>query len=49
MDPLDALAADLRERLLAGAGGPEEEGDVHARIRALVDREAGVLAEDRLA
>jgi pilus assembly protein CpaF len=49
MDPLDALAADLRERLLAGAGAgePAEDGDVHGRIRALVDREAGVLAEDR--
>jgi pilus assembly protein CpaF len=47
MDPLDDLAADLRERLLAGAGEPLEDGDVHGRIRALVDREAGVLAEDR--
>ena len=41
MDPLDALATDLRERLLAGAG--EDGGDLPGRIRALVDREAGVL------
>src|SRR5829696_691951 len=47
MDPLDALATDLRERLLASAG--EEEGDLPGRIRALVDREAGVLSEDRRA
>src|SRR4051812_5729812 len=46
MDPLDLLANDLRERLLAGAG--EEHGaDLPGRIRALVDREAGVLSEDR--
>src|SRR3954463_2805617 len=49
MDALDALAADLRERLLAGAGESGDDGDVHTRIRALVDREAGVLAEDRRA
>ena len=39
---LDTLAGALRERLLAAAG----EGDGSAepeRIRALVDREAGVL------
>ncbi len=47
MDPLDALALDLRERLLAAAG--EEDGDLPGRIRALVDREAGVLSEDRRA
>ena len=38
---LDDLAAALRERLIAeteGAGG-----DLHARIRALVDREAALL------
>src|SRR4051812_18794856 len=46
MDPLDTLAADLRERLLAGAGEPAEEADVRGRIHALVDREAGVLAEE---
>ena len=41
------LATDLRERLLAGAG--EDGGDLPGRIRALVDREAGVLSEDRRA
>jgi pilus assembly protein CpaF len=49
MDPLDALAADLREQLLAGAGEPGEEADLPGRIRALVDREAGVLPEARRA
>ncbi len=40
---LDALAGSLRERLLreAGAGG----GDLNERIRALVDREAGLLGD----
>src|SRR3954470_22694574 len=47
MDPMDTLATDLRERLLAGAG--EEAGDLPGRIRSLVDREAGVLSEDRRA
>jgi pilus assembly protein CpaF len=47
MDPLDALAADLRERLLSRAGEPGEEADLPGRIRALVDREAGVLPEAR--
>src|SRR3954469_8238679 len=47
MDLLDRLATDLRERLLAGAG--EHDGDLPERIRALVDREAGVLSEDRRA
>ena len=47
MDPLDALATDLRERLLANAG--EDDSDLSGRIRALVDREAGVLSEDRRA
>src|SRR3954465_11756493 len=45
MDLLDRLATDLRERLLAGAG--EDGGDLPERIPALVDREAGVLSEDR--
>lgn len=45
MDPLEALAGDLRERLLAGAGSGEE--DLPGRIRSLVDREAGVLSEER--
>jgi pilus assembly protein CpaF len=49
MDPLDALAADLRERLLAHAGEPGEEADLPGRIRALVDREASVLGEARRA
>src|SRR3954454_7029291 len=47
MDLLDRLATDLRERLLAGAG--EDGGDLPGRIRALVDREAGVLSGDRRA
>jgi pilus assembly protein CpaF len=46
MDLLDTLATDLRERLLAGAGSGDE-GDLPGRIRALVDREAGVLSEAR--
>src|SRR6478752_8372265 len=46
MDPLDLLAGDLRERLLAGAG-ESAETDLPGRIRALVDTEAGVLSEDR--
>src|SRR3954467_11172015 len=47
MDPharaaaLDELAASLRERLIAEPGGGE--GDLHGRIRALVDREAALL------
>jgi pilus assembly protein CpaF len=48
MDPLDALAADLRERLLAAAGHAED-GDLPGRIRSLVDVEAGVLEEHRRA
>jgi pilus assembly protein CpaF len=44
MQDLDALAADLRDRLLADAGDAEAPGvDVAERIRALVDREAAVL------
>lgn len=49
MEPLDAVAADLRERLLAGAGDGEEPDGVPERIQALVDREAGVLDEGRRA
>ncbi len=41
-DELEGLAAALRERLVREAGAGED-GDLHARIRALVDREAGVL------
>jgi pilus assembly protein CpaF len=41
---LDDLADALRERLLREAGeGGVRDGDAHARIRALVDRECGVL------
>jgi pilus assembly protein CpaF len=47
VDPLDALALDLRERLLVAAA--DDDGDLPGRIRALVDREAGVLSEDRRA
>ena len=49
MEPLDAVAADLRERLLAGAGDGAEPEALPARIRSLVDREAGVLDEGRRA
>jgi pilus assembly protein CpaF len=38
---IDDLAAALRERLIAEAGSAE--GDLHARIGALVDREAALL------
>ena len=41
---LDTLAGALRERLLAAAG-EGEDGAEPERIRALVDREAGVLDE----
>ncbi len=40
---LDALAGALRDRLLAEAGRHGTAGDLHGRIRALVDREAGLL------
>jgi pilus assembly protein CpaF len=49
MEPLDAVAADLRERLLAGAADGAEPDALPARIRSLVDREAGVLDEARRA
>jgi pilus assembly protein CpaF len=49
MEPLDAVAADLRERLLAGAAYGAELEALPARIRSLVDREAGVLDEARRA
>jgi pilus assembly protein CpaF len=45
-DALDALAGALRERLLAEAGRDGTGGDVQERIRALVDREAGLLDDD---
>ena len=41
---LDELAGALRERLVAEAG-TGEEADLRERIGALVDREAGILAE----
>jgi len=48
---LDGLAEELRETLLAEAPGPGAPGEgPGARIRALVEREAGALApEDRAA
>jgi pilus assembly protein CpaF len=49
MEPLEAVAADLRERLLADAGEREDPEGLPGRIRALVDREAGVLDEGRRA
>jgi pilus assembly protein CpaF len=53
MDPIDDLAVELRERLLADAGTGEPDGrDLPTRVRALVDDEAGMLAvasRDRLA
>lgn len=42
-DPLDALAGHLRERLVDGAGETADGDEPMARIRALVEREAGVL------
>ena len=43
-DALDSLAADLRDRLLLEAANAD--GDLHERIRALVDREAGLLDDE---
>jgi pilus assembly protein CpaF len=43
MHDLDELAADLRDRLLAGAADPDAPEGLTERIRALVDREAAVL------
>jgi pilus assembly protein CpaF len=43
---LDTLAGELRERLLAGAGEPDGGEGAQERIRALVDRDAGVLDAD---
>lgn len=42
MDPLDDLAAALRDRLVRDAA----DGDAADRIRELVAREAGILDED---
>ena len=49
MDPLDALAGDLRDRLVREAGeGGADPGALGDRVRALVDRDAAVLrAADR--
>jgi pilus assembly protein CpaF len=43
---LDDLAGSLRDRLLGEAGRRSGAGDLHARIRELVDREAGLLDDD---
>src|SRR6185295_1994262 len=51
-DPLDLLAGELRERLLADAEAEPDGRDLPARVRRLVDAEAGVLgagARGRLA
>jgi pilus assembly protein CpaF len=45
VDALEELAGSLRERLLREAGA-EGEGDLHARIGALVERECGLLDAD---
>jgi pilus assembly protein CpaF len=42
---LDELAGSLRDRLL-GEAGHDAGGDLHERIRRLVDREAGLLDDD---
>jgi pilus assembly protein CpaF len=46
VQPLDRLAADLREHLLADAGDAPAGADPHARIRSLVEERAGALAPD---
>ena len=43
MDPFDALATDLRDRLVREAGEDAQDAGLGARIRALVDRDAAVL------
>lgn len=43
IDPLDALAQRLRERLIRDTDDVADAADVTTRIRSLVDREAGVL------
>ena len=48
-EALDELAGSLRERLLGEAGAVAGGEDVHERIRALVDREAGLLGDDNRA
>jgi pilus assembly protein CpaF len=44
---LDDLAATLRDRLVGAAGEAADGDDLHGRIRALVDREAGLLDESQ--
>lgn len=46
MHPLDRLATDLRERLLADAGEDTDSHDLPSRIRALVDEQAGALGPE---
>jgi pilus assembly protein CpaF len=48
VDALEELAGSLRERLLREAGSTDVpgEGDLHARIGALVERECGLLDSD---
>jgi pilus assembly protein CpaF len=48
VDALEELAGSLRERLLREAGSADVpgEGDLHARIGALVERECGLLDSD---
>jgi pilus assembly protein CpaF len=43
IDPLDALAGELREQLLADAGVEPDGRELPARVRELVDAQAGVL------
>ncbi len=45
-DALDALAVALRDRLLGEAAEAGDGADMHERVRALVDREAGLLDDD---
>ncbi len=45
-DALDTLAGALRDRLLTEAGRDAGDGDLQERIRALVDREAGLLDDE---
>ena len=44
-DALERLAVSLRDRLVAEAG--EGDADVSARIRAMVEREAGLLDSEQ--
>jgi pilus assembly protein CpaF len=42
-EALEELAGSLRERLLRETGGADGDGDLHARIGELVERECGLL------